>query len=262
MTTKQKKVDKYLTVPFHLEGFFKRLSDASIGAAFRAVYSKAYCERGDFDDLPLEIGCMAEQIWAEVQAGFDKAKEQSVTNKENAEKRWGKEKTEKATASDGMQSDATACDGMQSDATACETCESMRSDANHADKNRIDKNRVDTSIAQTEFALEGGSCSQKEEKTTCFSFEQFWEAYGQKKGRKDCEKRYSKISEAERMLIKHALPKYDAYLKATGLSQLYPLTFLNGEHWNDDFTIPQQPQVKTAESGDVKPFNPASFKQS
>ncbi len=135
----------------------------------------------------------------------------------------------------------------------------MRSGANHADKNRLEKSRIDTSIAQTELALEGGSCSRKEEKTTCFSFEQFWEAYRQKKGRKDCEKRYSKISEAERMLIKHALPKYDAYLKATGLSQLYPLTFLNGEHWNDDFTIPQQPQAKTAESGDVKPFNPASF---
>ena len=249
-----KRVDKYLTVPYHLEGFLKRLSNDSIGAAFRAVYSKAYGERQDFDDLPLEVGCMAEQIWAEVQTGFDKAQGESETNRDNANKRWAKERAKHATACNGMQSDATACE-------TCETCETVRNDANHADKNRVDKNRKNTSIAQTEFALEGGSCSGKQEKTSCFSFEQFWEAYGQKKGRKDCEKRYSKISEDDRMLIKHALPKYGAYLKATGINQLYPLTFLNGEHWNDDFTIPQQPQAPTCASGEAKTFDPSKYNQ-
>lgn len=98
------------------------------------------------------------------------------------------------------------------------------------------------SITQIEFALEGGSCPSEQKKTSCYPFEQFWEDYGLKQDRKRCEEKFKKLSEDDRAAIRLAIPRYKAYCQAKSISMKNPLTFLNGACWDDDFTIPQQPQ--------------------
>lgn len=71
------------------------------------------------------------------------------------------------------------------------------------------------------------------QKESCFSFSDFWEAYGKKTGRKKAEQRYAKVKEADRALIRENLP---AYIAATPniTYRKNPLTWLNGECWNDE----------------------------
>ena len=70
---------------------------------------------------------------------------------------------------------------------------------------------------------------------TCFSFEEFWETYKRKKDRARAEKVYSKISEANRQKIKDTL---EAYVQNTEVQfRKYPVSYLNGENWNDEINV-------------------------
>ena len=109
------------------------------------------------------------------------------------------------------------------------------STVNHASMEHGTWNMEQDNITQTEFALEGGEVL---EKASCYPFEQFWADYGCKRGSKqEAEKIYSKLSEADRTAIKDAIPRYNSFLAATGISKKYPCGFLRGRRWEDDFTL-------------------------
>ena len=65
------------------------------------------------------------------------------------------------------------------------------------------------------------------------SFEDFWEAYDYKVGRKKASLLYSKLSDADRELISEHVP---FYVRSTPDKQFrkHPTTYLNGEHWHDE----------------------------
>jgi len=67
--------------------------------------------------------------------------------------------------------------------------------------------------------------------------------YSKKIDKKKCESKYKKISEKDRSIIKEKLP---LYLKATPDPKFRknPLTWLNGECWNDE-AISEQPKPQT-----------------
>lgn len=72
-----------------------------------------------------------------------------------------------------------------------------------------------------------------------FDFNSFWDIYDKKSGRKKCEDKYSKLTEAQRDLIKRSL---QAYVNSTNTDGSYPtrkdpLTYLNGECWNDELIL-------------------------
>lgn len=71
------------------------------------------------------------------------------------------------------------------------------------------------------------------QKESCFSFSDFWEAYGKKTGRKKAEQKYTKVKEADRALIRERLPGYIATTPNVQYRK-NPLTWLNGECWNDE----------------------------
>ena len=83
--------------------------------------------------------------------------------------------------------------------------------------NRIDKKRIE------------------ENKDTIYSFEEFYQDYNYKKGKKDAEKAYSKVKEADRVLIKANIPTYVASTPDLKWRS-HPSTYLNGEKWNDEIT--------------------------
>ena len=66
-----------------------------------------------------------------------------------------------------------------------------------------------------------------------FGFDEFWDAYDKKNGKKNCEKLYAKISEQERAKIKTHVPKYVAATPEKKYRK-DPQTYLHGECWNDE----------------------------
>jgi hypothetical protein len=84
---------------------------------------------------------------------------------------------------------------------------------------------------------------------TCFTFSEFWDMYGFKKGsRADTERIWQKYGETERAAVKGALPAYLNSTTTYGGKQetfipmrAYPATYLNGKYWQGNersFAIP------------------------
>ena len=73
------------------------------------------------------------------------------------------------------------------------------------------------------------------------TFEEWWCCYQKKRGRKKAEAKWNKLSAEDRQACMNATP---AYVASTPDVQyrLDPLTYLNGERWND--TIYQKPNYE------------------
>lgn len=69
-------------------------------------------------------------------------------------------------------------------------------------------------------------------------FENFWEQFGYKKNRKKAASAFNRLTKANQKLCVEMIPAYLANISATGTPQMHPTTWINGERWNDDFTIP------------------------
>lgn len=86
--------------------------------------------------------------------------------------------------------------------------------------------------------------TQSEIKQTCFSFDDFWQAYPNKTGKAVCEKKYAKISEKDRQKIKDTISlfvkekPFDAYIHP------HPQTYLNQKRWED---FSEKPKLKITE---------------
>lgn len=74
----------------------------------------------------------------------------------------------------------------------------------------------------------------KEQRTSEYAFDDFWDLYDKKKGRKKCEKKWKSLPESEKKKIMEFVP---IYKKSEPDSQYrkYPYTFLNSEIWNDEW---------------------------
>jgi hypothetical protein len=87
---------------------------------------------------------------------------------------------------------------------------------------------------------------RKEEKKQDSDFEKFWESYEKKTDRSKCEKKWDKIKREDKEKIFASIGEY---VKSTPESQYRknPLTWLNGECWNDE--IVQAKIQKTLPTG-------------
>jgi hypothetical protein len=88
------------------------------------------------------------------------------------------------------------------------------------------------------------------EKTTCLSFEEFWDLYDKKVELKKCKSKYEKVSEKDRKKIKETLP---LYLKTITDKQYQknPSTYLNNQCWNDE--IIEKPSAYKKKEEQEKP---------
>ena len=111
------------------------------------------------------------------------------------------------------------------------------------EKEKKEKERKD--IAHSENAI------------TCFSFEEFYEAYGKKRDRKKSEQIYAKLNEVDRQMIKDTITTYVMINKDVEFRK-YPATYLNGRNWEDDLTI----QVKEEKKETVTPTENRNFRYS
>lgn len=79
------------------------------------------------------------------------------------------------------------------------------------------------------------------------TFEEFWEAYSYKKGRKKTEEKWNRLKLADKLACMAAVPTYVASTRkptdpivphANIPFRMHPLTYLNGERWEDEIETP------------------------
>lgn len=68
------------------------------------------------------------------------------------------------------------------------------------------------------------------------SFEQLWEQYNYKMGKKDALKAFNKLKEADVIKLFLSLKGYEAHLKRTGQAKAYLATYINKEYYNNEYT--------------------------
>ncbi|MBD3615849.1 MAG: hypothetical protein HUJ22_04685 [Gracilimonas sp.] len=72
------------------------------------------------------------------------------------------------------------------------------------------------------------------DKNTIYDFDDFWDDYDKKKDRSKCEKKWVKVNEEDRELIKEFIPIYKAHQPDPQFRK-NPLMFLNSKTWKDDW---------------------------
>ena len=79
------------------------------------------------------------------------------------------------------------------------------------------------------------------------SFDDWWNAYDKKCGRKKAEARWNRIPSFEKIACMKATP---AYVRATPdkAYRKHPLTYLNGECWNDEIIIKRSDEQQRLQS--------------
>lgn len=91
-----------------------------------------------------------------------------------------------------------------------------------------------------------GSSSDKSDQTDYLArFDEFWDAYDNKLGRKKCEPAFAEAIKAgnDPALLISAAGYYVAWCQRNQVFQKNPLTWLNGEHWRDE--LPERPTRPT-----------------
>ncbi len=68
------------------------------------------------------------------------------------------------------------------------------------------------------------------------SFDVFWEAYGYKKGKKNAESAWKRLSKKDRQAALDGIIPYMNDCKVCDRSVRHPATYLNGRTWEDDFS--------------------------
>lgn len=82
---------------------------------------------------------------------------------------------------------------------------------------------------------------KNKEQATIF-FEEFWNLYPKKTGKKKCKEKYLKLASQHERIMKGLQNYIDDHNKKTRSGEFTPsyknpMTFLNGEHWNDEFDV-------------------------
>ena len=67
------------------------------------------------------------------------------------------------------------------------------------------------------------------------TFEQFWNLYGYKLNRKKTEQKWNRLTAKERRAAVDGIQRLKDYYAEKGYALPHPLTYLNGERWNDEY---------------------------
>lgn len=79
----------------------------------------------------------------------------------------------------------------------------------------------------------------KEHINNVLTFDEFWDIYDKKQDKKKCEDKFKKLSDDVKEKIRLVLPNY-IKLKSDAQFRKNPLTWLNGECWNDEINIKKE----------------------
>lgn len=70
-----------------------------------------------------------------------------------------------------------------------------------------------------------------------FTFDDYWEAYREKRNRLRAEKLWARLPDADRINAIAAIARYDKWLAYKGIAKKDPDTYLRNRSWEDEFTV-------------------------
>ena len=92
-------------------------------------------------------------------------------------------------------------------------------------------NSIDTDTQEEEEEEEQ---EEEQDLKTVFSFEEFWILYPTKKGKAESEKKYDKIKEKDRLIIKQTIKSFLDNKPFKDYTHPNPLTYINQKRWLDN----------------------------
>lgn len=111
------------------------------------------------------------------------------------------------------------------------------SNFNKATTKALDKALIKHDTKQSESTVQSIDSIDKQEtinkEQQTILFERFWNMYDKKEGRSKCESKFKKLKPEQIEKIFEILPTYIARTPDSKYRK-NPLTYLNGEHWNDE----------------------------
>ncbi|MBD1434850.1 DUF4373 domain-containing protein [Sphingobacterium sp. DN00404] len=89
------------------------------------------------------------------------------------------------------------------------------------------------------------------EKDNKYPFENFWDLYPVKVGKKKCVEKWENLKDTDKAKVLDTLPGFIAYKPFDTFNHPNPLTYLNQERWNDE--LPQLSQVNNGQQKYTSP---------
>lgn len=120
------------------------------------------------------------------------------------------------------------------------------------DNDYINKSNVNIKWLNVNKSTQSKVEKSKEDKSiVIYSFEDFWNVYPNKIGKKDCEDKFSKLSNKELEKIKNTIDSFISYKPFESYNHPNPKTYLNQKRWEDelktpaskDYTKPAKPEL-------------------
>lgn len=74
-------------------------------------------------------------------------------------------------------------------------------------------------------------------KSDVFTFDEFWEQYPNKAGKKISKEKFAKLSDPEKELIRQTLPAFIKYKKFPEYNHPNPATYLHQKRWEDEIPV-------------------------
>jgi hypothetical protein len=109
----------------------------------------------------------------------------------------------------------------------------LRGVSTGVDHNNTSSNSINCASAHAETPS-----PPKSDEEVSGMFAKFWEAFGNKKSKKRAFTAFKRLTKTKREKCLQRIPEYKAYLEANDhLQQMHPTTWINGERWEDDFTV-------------------------
>lgn len=129
---------------------------------------------------------------------------------------------------------------LHDDLVGSETASTIRSRNSRA-KDELLQCNTDATKCNTEIEIEIEKEIEKEkhivqDEPLDERFELFWNMYNKKSGRKNCIAKWGKMKDCDKNRLIEVLPQY-IKMKSDMKYRPLPLTFLNGELWNDEIII-------------------------
>jgi hypothetical protein len=150
---------------------------------------------------------------------MDKKNELSKKRSEAAKKRWQKDDNS------AVYDENSNANAMQNDANAKQKVNLQSIKGKESKEKESKENKIKKDIKSTNVDYEA-------------QFNEFWNLYGKKVGKKKCEDKFKKVlKDVSFDELMEGVKRYNADLKARNSEQFKkdPLTFLNGAHWEDEY---------------------------
>lgn len=165
---------------------------------------------------------------------YDVKRGQSILSLDSWSKRWNWDKSSVRRFFNLLEKDnmiIVKSDNITTHLTICKYEDYQQKE--NANETQMKHKRNSNEIQTTPIKEEEEEYKESKEEKNIYSFDEFWDLYDKKNDRKKCSDKFNKLTGEQLKKIKEVLPIY-IKSKPDVTFRKNPLTWLNGECWNDE----------------------------